>query len=92
MEQLTLIQIYEDGQVNVIAEININEQFARIVNKEIIRRHLTKIIGMILGKKINVYYRLIQKDNEQQPNTSESTAISTAKEVGSISNAQEDHH
>lgn len=90
MEQLTLIQIYEDGQVNVIAEININEKFSGIVNKEIIRRHLTKIIGMILGKKINVYYRLMQKENEQQPNTSEPTAVSPAKEDGSISDAKED--
>jgi len=64
MEQLTLIQIYENGQVDILAEIMVNDQFVKVENKEVVRRHLNKIMGLLLGKSVNVFYSFKSKDNE----------------------------
>lgn len=61
MEQLTLIQIYDDGEVHIIGEFKVNEKFGKIVNKEIVRRHLNRFFSILLNQKVKVFYNLKEK-------------------------------
>lgn len=58
MEQLTLIQIFDNGEVNIVAEVKFNEDHGKGVNKEIVRKHLTKIVGLLFNKEVKVFYHL----------------------------------
>lgn len=91
MEQLRVIRITDNGEVNEVCLVTFNEDHGKVLHKQIVRRHLTKIIGFLFGMRVKVYYEFKEVINEQS-NTSEPTAVSPAKEDGSISDAQEDHH
>ena len=65
MEQLTCIRITDKGEVNEVATIKFNEQYGQIKHKDIVRRHLTRIIGFLFGMKVKVYYEFKEPKHEQ---------------------------
>jgi hypothetical protein len=64
MEQLIVIQILDNGEVNHICEIKVDQKFAKIKNKEIVRRHLNKFLSILLGQKVKAFYRLKECKDE----------------------------
>jgi hypothetical protein len=68
MEQLTIIEITDKGEVNQVAIMTFNEKYGHVKNKDIVRRHMTKIIGLLFGFKVNIHYSFKpQKDEQSGP-------------------------
>jgi uncharacterized membrane protein len=68
MEQLILITITDKGEVNEVARVYFNENHGKTKNKEIIRRHLKRILGLLFGKQVKVYYTFKEVSNEKHQN------------------------